>query len=108
MAKKLTELDKNLGEVVRMARPGKEAFVAYSTTFFVVLLELILLNVADGLHDNTNCETNYSQNIGSFVEGRLGISVDNGAVQHSHRHTDCPDLDIKLISNVLEARGHSN
>ena len=91
-----------------MARPGKETLVADSTTLFVVLLELILLNVADGLHGDTNGKPDDSQNIGSFVEGRLWVSVDNGAVQHSHRHTDCPDLDIEPISNVQRAGDHSN
>jgi len=87
-----------------MARPGKEAFVAYSTTLFVVLLEFVLLNVADGFHDDANCEPNHSQNIGSFVEGRLRVSVDNGTIQHCHRHTDCPDLDIEPISNGQKSK----
>jgi hypothetical protein len=91
-----------------MAGPGEEAFVADSTTLFVSLLEPVLLNVAGCFHNDTNSETNDGQDVGGFVEGRLRVSVDNGTVQYSHRHTDCPDLNTRIISNVQPAKGHDH
>jgi hypothetical protein len=105
---KPTELDKNLSKVVGVARPSKETFVADSTTLFVILLEFVLLNIADSFHNDTNAETDDGQDISGFVEGRLRVAVDNRAIKHSHRHTDCPDLDIGIISNLQHAKGHDH
>jgi hypothetical protein len=93
-------LDKNLAKVVGMARPGEETLVADSTTLLVGLLESVLLDIADSLHGNTNDESDDANNISGFVEGRLWVSIDNGTVQHGHRHADCPDLNIGIISHV--------
>lgn len=57
----------------------------------MVLLESVLLDIADSLYDDTNTETDDGQNVSGFVESRLGILVDDWAVQHSYRHANGPD-----------------
>lgn len=112
VASEPTELDDDLAKVIRMAAPGPEALVAHGA-LVLGAPELVLLHVADALHDEADGEHDDPHDVPARSEVDEGVLPDGGRVDERHGQGDDPDPDHledpeaeegeELVALVVEA-----